>query len=71
MRLAIRLAGSGKASRVMTPTGLAAERQRLAGYSLGDRVAGLSGTAGSPVSLALEQVVSDRLLDPCGFRSHA
>jgi hypothetical protein len=71
MRLAIRLTGSGKASRVMTPTGLATKRQRLAGYSLGDVVADLSGTAGSPVPLALEQVVSDRLLDPGSFRSHA
>ncbi len=71
MRLAIRLAGSGKASRVMTPTGLAAKRQRLAGYSLGDVVADLSGPAGSPVPLALKQVVDDSLLDPGSFRSHA
>jgi hypothetical protein len=71
MRLAIQLAGSGKASRVMTPTGLAKKRQRLAGYSLGDVVADLSGPAGSPAPVPLEQVVSDGLLDPGCFRSHA
>jgi hypothetical protein len=71
MRLAIRLTGSGKASRVMTPTSLAKKRQRLAGYSLGDVVADLSGPADFPVPVPLEQVVSDGLLDPGSFRSHA